>query len=137
MGKVEDEEWNSDRLGGREWRESPWWRMRVAAACPTEAGIQSHDPAILAVNVHGASLQRTWRCVRRCRESARVVQKEPVSPASPSCQRNGTQSLPQTRLRADMGNEAQNQEAQRRQLTVQLRKKLSYPDLSRFESCHA
>src|SRR5438094_9806638 len=137
MGKVEDEEWNSDRLGGREWRESPWWRMRVATACPTEARIQSHDPALLAINVHRATLQRTWRGVRYCRESIGVVQKEPVSPASPACQRDGTQGLPLTRVRADMGNEAQNQEAHRRQLTVQLRKKFSSPDLTRFESCHA
>src|SRR6266568_3215320 len=98
--------------------------MRVATACSTEAGIQSHDPALLAVNVHGASLQRTWRRLRCCRESIGVVQKEPVSPASPACQRDGTQGLPQTRVRADMGNEAQNQEAQRRQLTGQLRKSL-------------
>src|SRR6266446_2812131 len=124
MGEVEDEEWNSDELGGREWREGPWWRMRVAAACPTEAGIQSHDPAVLAVNVHGASLQRPRRSLRHCRESVGVVQKEPVSPASPPCQRDGTQGLPQTRVRADMGNEAQDQEAQRRQLTGQLRKSL-------------
>src|SRR5438094_10061117 len=102
MGKVEDEEWNSDRLGGREWRESPWWRMRVAAACPTEARIQSHDPAILAVNVHGASLQRPQRSVRYSRESIGVVQKVPVTPASLACQRDVTQGLPQTRVRADL-----------------------------------
>ena len=116
MGKVEDEEWNSDRLGGREWRESPWWRMRVATACPTEARIQSHDPAILAINVHGAALQRTWRGVRYCRESVRVVQEEPVSPAPLARKRDGTKGLPQARVRADLGNEAQNKEAKGRQL---------------------
>ncbi len=109
----------------------------MVAACSTEARIQSYDPAVLAVNVHGATLQRTRRGVGRCRESVGVVQEKPISPAPLARQRNGTQSLPQTRLPAHVGNEAQNQEAQRRHLTVQLRKKLSYPDLSRFESCHA
>ena len=109
----------------------------MVAACSTEAGIQSYDPAVLAVNVHGASLQRTWRGVGCCRESVGVVQEKQISAAPLARQRDGTQSLPQTRLRANLGNEAQNQEAQRRQLTGQLRKKLSYPDLSRFEPCHA
>ena len=109
----------------------------MAAACSTEARIQSHDPAIFAIDVHGASLQRTRRSLWHRRESVGVVQKDPVSPASPACQRDGTQGLHQTRVRADMGNEAQNQEAHRRQLTVQLRKKFSSPDLTRFESCHA
>ena len=90
--------------------------MRVAAACSTEAGIQSYDPAILAINVHGASLQRTWRGVRYCRESIRVVQEEPVSPAPLARKRDGTQGLPQARVRADLGNEAQNKEAKGRQL---------------------
>jgi len=88
----------------------------VAAASSTEARTQAHDPAILAVNVHGASLPRTWRRLRCRRESIGVVQKEPVFPAPLARERNGTQGLPQAWLRAYMGNEAQNQEAQRRQL---------------------
>src|SRR2546426_6596997 len=109
--------------------------MCVAAACSTEARIQSHDPAILAVNVYGASLQRTWRGVRCCRESIGVVQEERVFPAPLARERDGTQSLPQAWLRAYMGNEAQNQKAQRGQLTGQQRKKQSYRDLSRFKTC--
>ena len=116
MGAIEDEEWDSNGLGGREWCQGLGWRMRVAAACSTEAGIQSYDPAILAINVHGASLQRTWRGVRYCRESIRVVQEEPVSPAPLARKRDGTKGLPQARVRADLGNEAQNKEAKGRQL---------------------
>ena len=83
----------------------------MVAACSTEARIQSHDPAVLAVNVHGATLQGTRRGVPCCRESVGVVQEKPISPAPLARKRDGTQSLPQTRLRADLGNEAQNQEA--------------------------
>src|SRR2546425_5951865 len=90
--------------------------MRVAAACSTQARIRSHDPAILAINVHRATLQRAWRGLRCCRESAGVVQEERVSPAPLARERDGTQGLPQARLRANLGNEAQNQETQRRQL---------------------
>src|SRR5712691_23842 len=116
MGKVENEERDSGGLGGRERRQGARWRRRVAAASSTEAGIQAHDPAVLAVNVHGASLQRTWRRLGCCRESIGVVQEEPVSPAPLARKRDGTQGLPQAWLRAYMGNEAQNQETQRRQL---------------------
>src|SRR2546427_4725106 len=116
MGEVADEKRDSDRLGSRERRKGPWWRMRVAAACSTEAGIQSHDPALPAIDVHGASLQRTWRRLRCRREGIGVVQEEPVSPAPLARQRDGTQGLPQAWFRADLGNEAQDQETQRRQL---------------------
>src|SRR2546422_577575 len=47
--------------------------MRVAAACPTETRIQSHDPAVLAINVHGATpnrwSRRQWRTHLRARPS--------------------------------------------------------------------
>ena len=83
----------------------------MASACSTKAGIQSHDPTILVVNVYGASLQRTWRGVGHCLESVGVVQEEPVSPAALARQRDGTQGLHQAWFRANLGNEAQNQEA--------------------------
>src|SRR5713101_4952357 len=90
--------------------------MRVAAARSTETGIQSHDPAVLAINVHGAWLKRTRSGLRYRRESVRVVQIERISPAPITRKQNGTQGLPQARFRAHLGNEAPNQEAQRRQL---------------------
>ena len=66
MGAYENERWESDGLGSREPGQSPWRGMRVVAACSTEAGIQAHDPAILVVNVHRASLKRTWRGLGDC-----------------------------------------------------------------------
>src|SRR2546428_13696094 len=90
--------------------------MRVAATCSTQAGIQSHDPALAAIGVHGTSLKRTRSGGRCCRESIGVVQEEQVSPAPPARQRDGTQGLALAWFRAHLGNEAQNQETQRRQL---------------------
>src|SRR5437879_12308659 len=90
--------------------------MRVAATCSTQARIQSHDPALPAINVHGTSLKRTWRRLRCRRESIGVVQVEPVSPAPLARQRDETKGLPHAWFRALMGNEAQNPETYRTQI---------------------
>src|SRR3989442_15986727 len=90
--------------------------MRVAATCSNHARIQSQDPALPAIDVQGTSHKRSWRSLRCRRESIGEVQEEPVSPAPLARQRDGTQSLPQAWFFAHLGNEAQNQETQRRQL---------------------
>src|SRR5438128_11639139 len=94
--------------------------MRVAATCSTQARIQSHDPALPAIDVHGTSLKRTWRRLRCRRESIGVVQEEPVSPAPLARQRDGTQGLPQAWFRAHLGNEAQNQQNSEKTARVSL-----------------